>query len=73
MRFFGHRAQEMTLQRAREAGVSIEHIDAITPAELMRQAPEAMSFVDRHANLWLVLLQAFYVGHNVLTFAVWGL
>ena len=72
-RFFGHRAQEMTLQRAREAGVSIEHIDAITPAELMRQAPEAMSFVDRHPNLLLLLLLAFYVGHNVLTFAVWGL
>lgn len=72
-RFFGHRAQEMTLQRAREAGVSIVHIDAITPAELMRQAPEAMSFVDRHPNLLLLLLLAFYVGHNVLTFAIWGL
>lgn len=72
-RFFGQRAQEMTLLRAREAGVSIEHIDAITPAELRRQAPEAMSFVDRHPNLLLLLLVGFYAGHNVLTFAVWGL
>lgn len=72
-RFFGPRAQEMTLHRAREAGVAIEHIDAITPAELMRQAPQAMSFVDRHPNLLLLLLLVFYIGHNVLTFAVWGL
>ena len=39
----------------------------------MRQAPQAMSFVDRHPNLLLLLLLVFYVGHNVLTFGVWGL
>lgn len=72
-RFFGRRAQEMTLQRAREAGVRIEHIDAITPTELRRQAPQAMSFVDRHPNPLLVALILFYVAHNVLTFVVWGL
>ncbi len=72
-RFFGQRAQEMTLRRAREAGVGIVHIDAITPAELKRQAPQAMSFVDRHPNPLLLALLLFYIGHNVLTFVVWGL
>jgi hypothetical protein len=72
-RFFGPRAQEMALHRAREAGVRIEHIDAITPAELRRQAPQAMSFVDRHPNLLLAVLLLFYIGHNLLTFIVWGL
>lgn len=72
-RFFGPRAQEMTLRRAREAGVRIEHIDAITPAELRRQAPQAMSFVDRHPNPLIAALLLFYLGHNVLTFIVWGL
>lgn len=72
-RFFGRRAQEMTLRRAREAGVRIEHIDAITPAELRRQVPQAMSFVDRHPNPLLAALLLFYIGHNVLTFVVWGL
>ncbi|MDN5822191.1 MAG: hypothetical protein L0H39_11975 [Brachybacterium sp.] len=72
-RFFGQRAQEMTLHRAREAGVRIEHIDAITHLELRRQAPQAMSFVDRHPNLLLAALILFYIGHNLLTFIVWGL
>lgn len=72
-RFFGPRAQEMTLHRAREAGVRIEHIDAITAAELRKQAPQAMSFVDRHPNLLLAALILFYIGHNLLTFIVWGL
>lgn len=72
-RFFGPRAQEMALRRAREAGVRIEHIDAITHLELGRQVPQAMSFVDRHPNLLLVALILFYIGHNLLTFIVWGL
>lgn len=72
-RFFGPRAQEMTLRRAREAGVRIEHIDAITPAELRQQAPQAMSFVDRHPHPLVVALILFYIAHNVLTFVVWGL
>ncbi|NMA78881.1 MAG: hypothetical protein GX960_16790, partial [Actinomycetales bacterium] len=53
--------------------VRIDHIDAITPSELMVQAPQAMSFVDRHPNLLLLVLLLFYAGHNVLTFVVWGL
>ncbi|GAA1490221.1 hypothetical protein [Brachybacterium sacelli] len=72
-RFFGPRAQEMTLHRARRAGVRIDHIDAITTADLRAQAPQALSSVDRHPNLLLLLLAAFYIAHNVLTFAVWGL
>ena len=72
-RFFGPRAQEMTLRRAREAGVRIEHIDAITQLELREQAPQALSFVDRHPNLLVAALLLFYIGHNLLTFVVWGL
>lgn len=72
-RFFGPRAQEMTLRRASEAGAPIDHIDAITKKDLQAQAPQALSFVDRHPNLLLLLLAAFYIFHNVLTFAVWGL
>ena len=72
-RFFGPRAQEMTLRRAREAGVRIEHIDAITRLELREQAPQALSFVDRHPNLLVAALLLFYIGHNLLTFVVWGL
>ncbi|MFC7463358.1 hypothetical protein [Brachybacterium sp. GCM10030252] len=72
-RFFGPRAQEMTLRRAQEAGVHVDHIEAITTAELRRQVPQAMRFSDRHPNLILVLLMLIYVFHNVLTFAVWGL
>lgn len=72
-RFFGLRAQERTLQMAHRAGVRIEHIDAIGTAELRAQVPQALSFVDRHPNLILLLLAAIYIFHNVLTFAVWGL
>ena len=72
-RFFGLRAQQMALRRAREAGVAIEHIDAITAADLLREAPQALTFVDRHPNLLLLALVLFYAGHNVLTFAIWGL
>lgn len=72
-RFFGLRAQRMALHRAREAGVAIEHIDAITAADLLREAPQALTFVDRHPNLLLLALLLFYAGHNVLTFAIWGL
>lgn len=72
-RFFGERAQEMALRRARAAGIRIEHIDAITLAELGREAPQALTFMDRHPTLLLLGLLAFYAGHNVLTFVVWGL
>lgn len=72
-RFFGLRAQQMALRRAHEAGVAIEHIDAITAADLLREAPQALTFVDRHPNLLMLALLLFYVGHNVLTFAIWGL
>ena len=72
-RFFGERAQQMALRRARDAGVRIEHIDAITLAELGREAPQALTFMDRHPTLLLLGLLAFYAGHNVLTFVVWGL
>lgn len=72
-RFFGPRAQEATLRHARAAGVAVEDIDAITTADLRHRFPQALTVVDRHPNLLLLGLAVFYVGHNVLTFAVWGL
>ena len=32
-----------------------------------------MSFVDRHPTPLVIALILFYIGHNVLTFIVWGL
>ncbi|MEE1651650.1 hypothetical protein V1260_12745 [Brachybacterium sp. J144] len=72
-RFFGPRAQEACLRHAAAAGVRIDRIDAISPAELRRQAPWALGVVDRHPTLVALCLAVFYIGHNVLTFAVWGL
>lgn len=72
-RMFGHRAQRITLERARAAGVEVEDVEALTAAELSAKAPQALTLLDRHPNLCLLLLAVFYVGHNVLTFAVWGL
>ncbi|MGY5764033.1 hypothetical protein ACXET9_02375 [Brachybacterium sp. DNPG3] len=72
-RFFGPRAQEMTLRRAREAGVRIDHVDALSTAELVAQVPQALTFADRHPNLILLALALFYTWHNVITFVIWGL
>lgn len=72
-RFFGPRAQDMALRRAREAGVRIDHVDAVSTSELKVHAPQALTFADQHPNLILLALAAFYVGHNALTFAIWGL
>lgn len=72
-RFFGPRAQRMALRRAEEAGVHIDYIEAMTAAELREHAPQALSYADRHPSLILLLVAAFYLFHNVLTFAVWGL
>lgn len=72
-RSFGPRAQDACLRHAAAAGVRIDRIDEITPAELRREAPQILNVVERHPTLMVLLLGAFYVGHNVLTFVVWGL
>lgn len=72
-RLFGRRAQEATLRRAQAAGVPVDTVDAITPAELRKRAPQAVGFMDRHPNLLMAGLALFYIGHNLLTFIVWGL
>ncbi|GAA1334934.1 hypothetical protein NLU66_15900 [Brachybacterium sp. NBEC-018] len=72
-RMFGHRAQRITLERARAAGVEVEDIEVLAFTELRARAPQALTVLDRHPNLCLALLALFYVGHNVLTFVVWGL
>ncbi|MCL6422974.1 hypothetical protein Bequi_06155 [Brachybacterium sp. JHP9] len=72
-RFFGADAQSATLQRADAAGVPIEEIDEITVKELWQRFPGALSFAEGHPNLTLVALVGFFVGHNVLTFFIWGM
>lgn len=72
-RLFGPRAQEAVLRCAGEAGTPVDHYDALTPRELRDQVPQALTFIDRHPNLLLLGLIAFYVFHNVFTFVVWGL
>ncbi|MCT1998449.1 hypothetical protein M3C58_09650 [Brachybacterium muris] len=72
-RLFGDRAQETVLRHAENAGVPVDHYDAIRPRELRKQVPQALTFIDRHPNLLLLGLVVFYVFHNVYTFVVWGL
>lgn len=72
-RLLGPRAQTTVLERAREAGVPIERIDAIPVKELRARWPHALVFMDRHPVLLLLAGTLFYVAHNVLTFWVWGL
>lgn len=72
-RLFGPTAQDAVLAAARNAGVQIESIDAIPVKALRRREPAAMHVADRHPGLLLLLGILFYVGHNVLTFWVWGL
>lgn len=72
-RFFGPRAQQATLRHARAAGVPVEEIDAITAEDLRERAPQALTVLDRHPTLLLLGLALFYLAHNVLTFAIWGL
>lgn len=72
-RFFGHRAQDAAMTAARAAGVTVEEIDAISPADLKARLPQALGVGDRHPNLMLAGVALFYVFHNVFTFIVWGL
>lgn len=72
-RFFGQRAQETVLRRARESGVQVDLIEAISTQDLLTRAPGVLTFADRHPNLILVIPACLYIAHNVLTFAVWGL
>src|SRR5699024_5616617 len=72
-RVVGWRELGRPREMARHADVRTEQIDAFGTAELRAQVPQALSFVDLHPNLILLLLAAFYIFPNVLTFAVWGL
>ena len=71
--FYGTRAQSILLREAEERGVKVEHIDHARPGELARMMPGALSIVDRHPNLFVLAIVAFYVAHNVLTFMIWGI
>lgn len=72
-RFFDLRTQEAILVTAREAGVEVIEIQEIRPKELRTLAPKALSWLDAHPTLMLLFAVLFYLGHYVLTFAVWGL
>lgn len=72
-RVFGPRAQLETLRRARSAGVPIEQIQDIGVEELRRTHRDWISPAEAHPNLLLAALAVFYIAHNALTFAIWGL
>ncbi|MFE5776557.1 hypothetical protein [Brachybacterium sp. NPDC056505] len=72
-RVFGPRAQLETLRRARGAGVPIEQIESIGVEELRRTHRDWISLAEAHPNLLLAMLVLFYIAHNAVTFAIWGL
>ncbi|PWH07695.1 hypothetical protein DEO23_03475 [Brachybacterium endophyticum] len=72
-RVFGPRAQLETLRRARGADVPIEQIETVTVEELRRTHRDWVSPAEVHPNLVLAGPVLFYLAHNALTFAIWGL
>ncbi len=71
--FYGARAQSILVREAEERGVRIEHIDHARPGELARMMPGSLSIIDRHPNLFVLAIVAFYAAHNVVTFMIWGI
>lgn len=71
--FYGTRAQSILVREAEERGVKVENIDHARPGELARMMPGSLSFIDRHPNLSVLAIVAFYAAHNVLTFMIWGI
>lgn len=71
--FYGSRAQSILVDEAERHGVAIKQIDHARPGELARMMPGALSIVDRHPNLFVLAIVAFYAAHNVLTFMIWGI
>lgn len=72
-RLFGARAQHALVDRARAAGIAVEEIDQLTPRQLRDRVPRSISLADLHPGLMVLALVVFYLGHNALTFYVWGL
>jgi hypothetical protein len=72
-RVFGPRAQLETLRRARAAQVPIELVESVSLEELRRTRRGWLSLTETHPTLLLMALVLFYIAHNTLTFAIWGL
>lgn len=72
-RFYSLEAQQAVLIAASEAGTEVVEIHGIGPKELRAIAPRALAPIDGHPRLMLLAAAVFYLAHNVLTFAVWGL
>ncbi|MDO5662910.1 MAG: hypothetical protein Q4G40_09455 [Brachybacterium sp.] len=72
-RLFGAAGQKAVLSHAERAGATVERIDRLTPKELAERLPGGHSWPDGHPNLLLIPVVLFYLGHNVLTFVLWGL
>lgn len=72
-RFYSLDAQQAVLIGASEAGTEVVEIHGIGPKELRAIAPHALAPIDAHPRLMLLGAAVFYLAHNVLTFAVWGL
>lgn len=72
-RLFGATAQQRVLEQARQAGARVEVIDRMTPKDLRERVRRGLTLVDLHPGLVVLAALAFYVGHTVLSLAVWGL
>lgn len=72
-RLVGTNGQCEAIARARAAGVAVEEITRISPKDLAARVPGALGFADLHPRLMMLAVIVFYLGHNILTFAVWGL
>ena len=35
--------------------------------------PGSLTVIDRHPNMFVLAIVAFYAAHNVLTFMIWGI
>ncbi|EPH15349.1 hypothetical protein QP880_00325 [Dermabacter hominis] len=71
--FYGTRAQSILVREAEAHGVRIDHIDHARPGELARMMPGSLTVIDRHPNMFVLAIVAFYAAHNVLTFMIWGI
>ncbi|WP_058234825.1 hypothetical protein [Devriesea agamarum] len=71
-RFFGQNAQAEVRRQAQAHGVRCEDISSITPRDMNRTVPGALTLVERHPRLAMLVLIAVYIAQYVVTFEIWG-
>lgn len=72
-RLVGGAGQRTAIARAHEAGVEVELVARMSPAQLRERVRRPLGFADLHPGLMALGLVVFYAGHNLLTFIVWGM